>query len=333
MPIHTENWNARFINLLLSKRKTLKKRHQLTHKNLFIFPSLLGLCYLLFIMLLWLLGTNYQNNLILALSYLLISIMLVSIFHSYVNLQGLTVSVAPSAAVFCGEIAIIPLCFESAQQGRYQGIKIGWRGAPIAPIEWGGKGEIAATLAFKTTVRGKIQVPRLELRSYYPLGLLRCWCLLPLDLQVVVYPQAVAASPIESGFEADAEAAANATQYRRRADTVEFDNLQRYQQGESIKNIAWKHYARSDILYRKNSLNTPQANTSLRWDQYPAAGCEQKLQHLCFAALRLSEQDRSYSLTLPQVYIEASSGASHLQQVLTALALCEERALPERLNS
>jgi hypothetical protein len=95
-------WQVRFFHWL-DKRVPLASSVFLTRKNIYTFPTLTGGSFLGLSLVLWLLGTTYQNNLILALSYLLISLIIVAIFHSYANLAGLQIKVLGAKPAFVGE--------------------------------------------------------------------------------------------------------------------------------------------------------------------------------------------------------------------------------------
>ena len=58
-------------NRWLAKRIPSQKEHRLNSSNILIYPTRFGLGYLAIVMLIFLLGTNYQNNIILLLSYLM----------------------------------------------------------------------------------------------------------------------------------------------------------------------------------------------------------------------------------------------------------------------
>ena len=61
-------------NNWLNKRIPAATRFSLNHKNIFIFPSRFGGLYLFLCLGLFILGTNYQNNLMILLCYFLVSL-------------------------------------------------------------------------------------------------------------------------------------------------------------------------------------------------------------------------------------------------------------------
>ena len=91
------------LNRWLDSRAPLSGQHKLSQKNLYTFPNLTGLGLTTTIIILWLLGTNYQNNLILGLSYLLISLFVVAIWHAFSNLVSLEVKAVTAHPGFAGD--------------------------------------------------------------------------------------------------------------------------------------------------------------------------------------------------------------------------------------
>ena len=78
---HFERW--------LARRIPSQQEHQLNSRNIMIYPTRFGLAYLGFVVLVFLLGTNYQNNIILLFSYLLASLFISVMLHSFYNFSQL----------------------------------------------------------------------------------------------------------------------------------------------------------------------------------------------------------------------------------------------------
>jgi len=97
--------DQRFFNFV-DKRVPPGSSHGLNRKNLYTFPTPMGFAYLLLGLLIWLLGTNYQNNLILSLSYLMLSLFVVVILHSYFNLAGLIIEFKSVEPCFSKEAVV-----------------------------------------------------------------------------------------------------------------------------------------------------------------------------------------------------------------------------------
>ena len=330
-------FTARFHHWL-SKRRVSKKSHRLEQQNLFIFPSKLGGVYLFLMIFIWLLGTNYDNNLILGLSYLFVSLLLISIFHSYYNLQALDVSLQAPEPLFSGESVAIKVQFKKVLKREHQNIHIGWsrvqhlhftgQDSQTTAINWVDKASGTATLSLIATQRGEYQLPRLSISSTYPFGLVRCWCELSMDAVVLVYPTALNSESAKISQPSDSQAL---QENRGTSDqALEYQELQRYQIGESLSKISWKHYARTGTLLVKNFQGGGISNTELSWYHYPDVAVEKRLQYLCYQALHLDAQQLPFSLVLPNVELQAASSKQHLHAVLSALALYDS---PQLRNS
>ena len=69
------------------------RSHRLNQRKLFIFPSAAGFGFLFLNILLWLTGTNYENNLILGLAFFQLALFVICIHHTFFNLSGLQLEV------------------------------------------------------------------------------------------------------------------------------------------------------------------------------------------------------------------------------------------------
>ena len=110
-----KQWFRRRIWHWLAKRQSAKPAVELNQRFLFVFPTSYGFSLLGLAVLLYLLGTNYQNNLILLISYLLLSVFLLSIVLTYQNLSGLTVQCPSSAEGFATGKVHPVISFSSAK--------------------------------------------------------------------------------------------------------------------------------------------------------------------------------------------------------------------------
>ena len=93
----------------ISKRLPPQAKVTLSHKGIFILPSAFGFAWLALILLLYLFGTNYQNNLVIGLSLLLGSVFHTCIIYSYKNLAGLTFSAVTPADAYAQQSHSFPI--------------------------------------------------------------------------------------------------------------------------------------------------------------------------------------------------------------------------------
>ncbi len=288
--------------LWLARRQPAVASVTLRHRFLLVFPSRYGLAFTGLILLLYILGTNYQNNLVLLLSFFLLSLLLVCIVLSYQNLAGLTLDAGPAVATFAGQP--LHLLWSLQHWQHRQGLQFdlehwqcqqqqGWLQLQQLP-----------------TTRGLYQLPRLKIASVHPFGLIRCWCYVALQQQYWVYPTPSAQwqTPTQSS---------NPDQ--------SWSHLQPYAQGDKLQRIDWKKLARQPdqpVVKVYQSLPTTPQQVCLQLPQLTGPALELKLQQLSRQILDLTAAGQAYSLQLPDGLIASGSGPAHQQRCLQALTLC-----------
>jgi uncharacterized protein (DUF58 family) len=288
----------------------------LNRKNLYTFPSTAGFVFIGLTLVLWLLGTNYQNNLILGLAYGLISVFVVAILHTYANLASLEVRCLANTPVFAGETASVRLALRTPRRLGSDSLQLRFQNGPLQHLSLPSQTAVITDVTLPSTTRGYLKPGRLLVQSYYPLGIIRCWTWLHLDTQVLIYPRAQPGALQPNAQSTQEEGA------ETRSGGEDFAGLRAYQAGDPIKHIAWKQYAQEKGLFSKEYQQTQTHDHWLDWEQ-SSAPAEQRLQHLCYAALQLHQAGSTFGLRLPRLTLAPGQGDAHLHQVLAALALFE----------
>ncbi|VUD56599.1 hypothetical protein TDB9533_02255 [Thalassocella blandensis] len=307
----------------LDKRSKVDSAYQLASKNLYIFPSALGFAFLVMIVVLWLLGTNYQNNLILALSYLLISLFVVSILHTYANLAGIEIQFKGVPHVFAGEVSQWGFAIKNEHAKSRENIFARWQFAEEGEdvhFALDASSDITVNVPLTVPRRGVFQPGRLMLESRYPLGLLRCWTWLKWNAHVVVYPQPLA-KPLPRAFAVDELSDGD----HPVSGGDDFSALNNYKPGDSLKHIAWKSFAKDQGLMTKEFSQNLSREIWMDFSQMKQSDTEERLSILCHWALAFHLQNENYGLMLPGTIIEPGCGDNHRAEVLNALAVfgCE----------
>lgn len=93
-----QRWLARRIPPAASVR--------LNQRRIFILPSRVGGAFAVALLLMLLVGINYQNSLAYGLTFLLMAVFVVTILHTYRNLAGLVLKAGGGAAVFAAQWGI-----------------------------------------------------------------------------------------------------------------------------------------------------------------------------------------------------------------------------------
>lgn len=291
----------------------------LTQQSIYILPSKYGVICL-FVLLGMLLGAvNYANNLAYALTFILGSTGLVSIFHTYRNLAGLCLFAPVAEPVFAGDT----LCFELLLQetsGRFRPNLWFRRDTttsliPLVPPLQTATGH----LLVPTSQRGTVCLGRFSLLTLYPLGLFRAWSRFNSQASALVYPRP-AENPPEM-FEKQGAQGAAADASGARPGQEDFQGLKAYENGESYKRIDWKSYAREQGLLSKRFASGSNQPLWFDWQSLPAGDVETRLSLVCALVLKARRAQRVFGLRLPGQTILPSSGEEHTHHCLTALAL------------
>ena len=301
----------------MDRRSPTSRSIKLTQKRIYIIPSKMGLLFLMLVVLMFVNGVNYQNNLIFSFSVLLLSIFITSIVVTYQNMAGLIISAGHGEAVFSGKTTFLHLVIEHGSRKTKDGLKLGFDRTDslfLSPI----KSKRQVTLNFKTGARGFLSVPRITLYSVYPLGLFSCWTWVRLEFEGVVYPRPLF---LPYQYVGQTESGEESAQQSVSSGVDDFRGFRKYQAGDSLKHVAWRQFAKTNQLLTKE-FEQPQAQGHwLDWDALPGYKTEQRLQVICGWVMRSHEENREYGLALPGLKIPAGRGDLHQQACLRALAL------------
>ncbi len=314
-------WKAKHDHWL-ERRIPKTKAITLSNSSIFIFPTPAGLGYGLLVLLLLLVAINYQNNMLYGLSFLLASVFVVTILHTYANFSGLHIAGGRIRPGFVGDKLAFLIQLSSQRQRTYFDITVSWPDGSTAMTSVAPGGESDIELFLPARHRGRFRPPRLKVETVYPLGIMRAWSWLDLDMETIVYPRPepcpFTAKGSDDGEEGD--------QLSVTAGSDEFYGLRQYAPGDSLKHIAWKNYAKGQSLQSKQ-FQTLLSNTRwLAWESV-SGNVEQRLSGLCYWALHWHRHDQEFGLQLGGQQLQPACNPVHLQAVLTVLALYGEQPL------
>jgi uncharacterized protein (DUF58 family) len=299
-----------------AKRSPRASQVVLQHRTIYVFPGKQGLAFLFTILLIWLLGTNYQNNLILGLSFFLTSVMLVSVIHAFKNLLGLTFTPDATKHSAVGEAAQFDIILNSAYRTDHYGLLLAMDDAEPVSVDLiaGQTSQVHLTNVAKR--RGWMKLPRIVLKSYYPFGLIRAWAYIELNHRALIFPRSIACDkpPLGAGEGADGN-------YLSAQRGDEFQGFQTYQPGSPISQVAWKQYARGAGMHLKDYRAYQSQHYWLDWHVMDVRDTELALSNLCYWVNYFADNNLEFGLRLPNVTINIGAGDVHRLNALTALAL------------
>ena len=296
----------------------------LDRRRIFILPTGQGLAYAGVLVVMLLGAINYNNSLGHLLTFVLGSLALVSMLHTYRNLAGLSIRGGRTEPVFAGEKASFALRLENRLRLARHALCVK---LPRQPSQ--GRREQTETLMaqvpaqglkrieLKVTAprRGRFRLGRVTVTTRFPLGLFRAWSPLDLGISCLVYPRPAGELPLPvSGTEESSDG-------RHRGEGREdFFGLRDHQPGDPPTQIHWKAAAREQELPVKVFGGGSQRDIYLRWDE-AGGDMEERLSQLCRWVLDAHRWDLRYGLEIPGVVIVPERGEAHMGRCLRTLAL------------
>jgi len=312
-----QQFQARFLDYISRRRGPLHPPLQLGYRQIFILPSRFGAGFAVLLLVMTVAGLNYNNNLALILSYLLLAIFLLVSNLAYRNLRGIEISPAIAEPVFAGQTAEFFISLRSNVGQRFA-LEC-WQDECCDQISLlPGKQERLLILKHAPQ-RGRLPHGPWKLQSAWPFGFYRAWSwIIPVDT-CLVYP-APADNPPPLPWSGNAGMLSSLPQ----AGDDELHGLRDYQAGDPLNRIAWRSSARADRLITRESEQHQAGELILGWDLLPAMETEMRLSILCAWMLEAENREFEWSLQLPGEDLASGSGREHLQGALRYLALFSE---------
>lgn len=289
---------------------------ELSHRRIFILPTKAGLLCGATLATMLLASIIYNNNPGFILTFLLASIALVSILHSFRSLKGLHVSLERSEPVFAGESAIIGMRIDNPSAWPRLNLEASREGQE--PVS-GCLAEFSTNtleLPVKTSRRGLLNPGTVTLASRYPLGLFRAWSPLNFCQSILVYPK-----PADQPVSEQIHSSSQARPRMPMQDSDEFSGLDEYRPGDSLRKIHWKSYAKGQGLMTKQFSGEQSTEIWFDLDTTPGANLEERLSRICRGILDAENAGLHYGLKLSGLIKNPDRGQVHCNECLKALAL------------
>ena len=306
-------------NRWLKRRMPPANSMTLDQRKIFILPTRQGIYFAALVCAMVLAGINYQNSLVFALAFLLASLFMVAMLHTFRNLSGLTLAAGAARPAFAGEDAEFTIVLKRLGDRTYEALQVGWNPAAMTLADLIEDQELRVKSYVSARTRGRLNPGRLLIQTNYPLGLFRAWSWVDLDMMTLVYPRPVPGGEMPSAMSTSDEEG----ELVLRDGAEDFYGLREYQPGDRIRHIAWKAYARNEVLMTKQFAAYADRRVWLDWEQFSGLDREARLSRLCFWVLQLNSSNDEYGLRLPGVEIDPSRGEAHRDAVLKTLALFE----------
>ena len=332
----------------LDKRVPASHEHHLNLNSIFILPSGFGWSFIILSLCLFLLGTNYQNNLMLLLSYLCLSIMLLTLFYTHQNFARLALKAIPPDSFHCnldGEIHLQVIPNKNTPSRACNGVlSVKWLNVVRAAdthtkittdsdestflersFSFALNKDLVSNKEQKQSLKVPLQIPkrgrftlgRMTIACDFPLGLYKCWTHLDFDQQVIVYAKPEE-GPITIDKIASTDEPESVSELSDPTSNEDFYALKDYEVGQPLNRVSWKHVA-------KNGNWVSKSFTSLQSDSYllsmPSnADLETAVSALTHAILCWTSADAGFGVQYKGLNIAPNHGTKHMHECLSALA-------------
>lgn len=305
-------------DLWLNKRIPAKLFHQLSNRSIFIFPTGLGFGYLFVTLLIFLLGTNYQNNVIVLVSYLMASFFITVMMISFFNFKGIAITGVEQVSGHAEQDLELSITLASANKNKRFDLHLGFKDQPAVRLDVLNE-QSTVKLPYIINTRGQHALTRLKVSSEYAFGLFTTWSWLNFGTQALIYPKPkVVQQKFIKLMEGDAE---QQSLVNNKPGIDDFNELATYKTGESLARVAWKQLARGQGKFTKHYHQETGSAQWLNFTDMPSASLETKLQHLCYLVLLYHQSDIAFGLSLPNKQLKPQKGSQHVKACLSALAL------------
>lgn len=311
--------NARFFSWL-DKRIPASGEITLNQRRIFIFPSRSGLGFLLLVLGLLLGGINYENNMLFSFAFLLLSLFLIAILHTYSNLSGLTVRSIAARPTFAGEHAEFELVLSRVGKRSYEGLQLQWEDSDLVQTSLVSGRQKRVSVFVPAPKRGVLKLGRLLIQTHYPMGLIRAWTWLDFKAKCLVYPR-----PESSRTELlpVAQACEDGSILQQEG-SDDFSGFRDYVPGDSLKQIAWQQLAKGQPMMTRLYQSQADQQIWIDWNDFDNDVLEQRLSRMCYLILYADENSLEYGVRLPGLEFPPALTSLHKLRTLQALALYEQ---------
>ena len=316
LPGATDSWWARIRQRAFRTAPGDQLSVVLRHSRIYLLPTRRGWAVIATLVIMLLTSLNYALSLGIGMTFLLTGLLAAAQLHTFRNLAGIEITPLSAGETFAGGSIAFALSLHAGAAARTAVAVIANGARSIVDIPAGAAATIV--LDVPATLRGRIVLGRVTLRSDHPFGLWGGWAYVHFPLEGIVYPAAeIGAPPLPRGH-GGTDALAQGT-----SDDADLAGLREFQRGDPPQRVAWKAVARGAGWFTKEFDGAGGGGPiALDWaGMPPGLSREARLSRLTAWVLAAERAARSFSLSIPGTRLPASQGRDHRRAALQALAL------------
>ncbi|HOY70041.1 MAG TPA: DUF58 domain-containing protein [Methylotenera sp.] len=284
---------------------------------IYIVPTRWGILFGVMAFLMLLGSINYTLSLGFYLTFLLASLGIVAMFHTWLNFAHIEVEHLGAQPVFAGELAQVQLKISDKNNRTRYSIAIHFDQNTVVYADIAGNDSPLVAVPLATQQRGWLKLPKLVLHTEYPLGLFHAWSVIRNTQQTLVY-----AKPSEkNSLSSNNISAGDDKPHPNQMGDDDFNGHKNYQIGDTPSRLDWKASSRSVGLLTKQYSGNVQETLWLDWANTSGLAFEARISHLTKAVIDANAAHLTFGLKLPETTIQPSRGSAHYHACLQALAL------------
>ena len=259
---------------------------------------------------------NYNNNLGFLFTFLLGSMALVSIMHTYGNIKDIAVETIRSQPIFESQDAVFEVVLQQLSKPHF-GLRFQLNESQETVIRSTAKIGNHLSVVVRSPQRGRLSVDKFKVVTEYPFGLFQIARTFSVNGTCLVYPKPI---PVNQLSTQDLMAAHESQGGRHNA-ADDFKGLRTFQNGDALKHIFWKAFSKGQGLLVKEFMQNTSPELCLKWEKISSKNKEKKLSILCAMVLKAHNLKLAYGISLPGHIISPHKGIQHKHTCLRALAL------------
>jgi uncharacterized protein (DUF58 family) len=294
---------------------------RLHNRRLYILPTRFGYLFVVMLLLLFLAAINYQNSMAFMLTFMLVSLGIISLWHTHKNLLGITIKLQIPRPVFCGEACELDFEVSHTNNVKRYAIGIQYADQPPVYLKLDAASSGSARLKLPTRHRGLFKPGGITVFTRYPTGLFHAWGWLRFDVPLLIYPKPLEDVRLQQSMIEQFDGQTSTS-------TIEGDDfagLREHRVGESLRHISWKAYAQGKGLLTKTFQGNARPSLWIDWEMIERGSLEDKLSFMTALVLTAESEEQKYGLRLPGTIVEQGYGSAHKHMCLQALAVFQQR--------
>ena len=295
-------------------------------RQLYILPTKAGWVFAILVFTLFLASIKFSHQATFLLTFLLCGFGIISSFHTQKNINGITISLKDSPAIFANEKTDFICHLNNSTNIKRYSIWLLCKDQYYC-VDLESNETIKQKIQLEAKQRGIFQIPAVNITSHFPLGILFGWSRkFQSDAKCMVYPAPKDLLPIPDTTLIQSEDGQEkvVTTNSLQQNGEQISSLKPYQIGDRLRDIHWPSLAKSNQLISKEYDNNTEYKCIFSWQQVSSLNTEDKLSQLTYWLLNAEKDRTNYQLSIPGFESLHDHGDQHLKQCLEKLALWDK---------